>query len=148
MSRQRLRTWSPWSTTDAARALAIAAAGHVVWAVSWWMATQERAFERQMPAMNVAAVGFVIVAYAEVSWLLRSHRRIVDRRRRLLADDAFGAARTAADGLPGPDGVVAGPGLGLYHTRGCRFAVGRAWPTMAAAVAAAEGRQPCGVCRP
>lgn len=110
------------------------------------MAAREAAFPDQMPAVNVAVVGLVVVAYADASWLARAHRRIVERRRVLLARvvDGAGPAAPAASTK-----VVSGPGLGFYHRPGCGFAAARDWPLLPRdEVAARDAQRPCGVCRP
>lgn len=143
MSQAATRMWSPWSGAGGRRAVAVAAVGHGLWLLGWWMAAREAAFAEQIPAVNVAIVGMILVAYADGSWLVRSHRRIVRRRRAVLA--GLGRAEAvAADGTM----VVSGPGRGFYHRPGCGFTAGRDWPVLPAAVVTGRDQQPCGVCRP
>ena len=123
----------------------MAAIGHGLWLLGWWMVAREAAFSNQMSGTNVAIAGLVVVAYADASWLARSHRRIVERRRILLG--RIDGAPPLPDGPAASMSVIAGPERGYYHRPGCRFAAGREWPTIPLAEVGA-GQQPCGVCRP
>lgn len=144
MSHAAIRAWSPWKGAGGRRAAALLAVGHGLWLLGWWLAAREAAFSRQIPAVNVAVIGLIVVVYADASWLARSHRRIAERRRALLARLGPTEARSADQTR-----LVSGPGLGFYHRPGCGFAAGRDWPLLARDEVAAHGdQQPCGVCRP
>ena len=136
-----LRAWSPWAPADAIRWAAVAVVGHGLWFAGWWLAHRQAVFGDQVRWATLAVAGFIVAAYADVSWLLRARWSIVQRRRALLADDPEVEDVTA-------ERLVAGPGRDRFHRAGCALAAGRHWPTTTRDVALAAGQQPCGMCEP
>jgi hypothetical protein len=139
-----LRAWSPWAPAESVRWLALTLFGIVVWVAGWWGASREAALGSQVVWAVLAGAGFVVVALAEATWLLRARWRISRRTAGLLEVTKPAALEETDDA----DRVTVGPGLRLMHRMGCQLATGRGWRQVTRATAAREGRQPCGVCQP
>jgi hypothetical protein len=142
-----LRQWSPWSPADALRWALLGVLGTAVAVLAWWAVAHEPAFDHQVGWSSIGVAGFILAAYADVSWLLRARNAILARREAILpADDLVLAAAipsTAATAI-----IVGGPRLERFHRADCTLAAGKAWPVLERASAVAEGRRPCGVCAP
>jgi hypothetical protein len=147
-----LRAWSPWAPGEALRWAAMGIAGHAMWVVAMVSAQHEASFGHQMKWVTLGAGGFVVAAYADLTWLLRARWAIQQRRQALLPDIEGAVATAVAAGAPvertGTDAVVAGTGFDRFHQADCPLAVGKGWPELDRATAEAEGRRPCGVCAP
>jgi hypothetical protein len=141
-----LRRWSPWSPADALRWVAVGLIGYVIAALAWWFASREVTLNDQVGSAALGVGACALVAYANITWLLQGRFAIVQRRERLLP------AELASDGAAPPwdeqEGVVAGPGLALFHRPSCALVAGRDWPVLDRARGPRGGRVPCGICRP
>jgi hypothetical protein len=142
-----LHRWSPWSSAAARRWIAVGLVGYVVAALGWWFASREAALTDQVGFAALGVGGCAVVAYANITWLLQGRFAIVARRERLLSDAIPPAARLDRDGY-GEDGVVAGPGLALFHRPSCVLVAGRDWPVLDRTKGTRGDRRPCGICRP
>jgi hypothetical protein len=140
-----LRVVSPWSTTEGVRWAALVVAGGVIAALGSWMAARRADFDDQLWPTTITAVGLIVLAYGNITWLVRGRRTMLDRRRSAIADLA---ARVPGAVLPPAEIVVAGRGRTSFHRPDCAFAAGRSWPTSSRKAAEAKGRTPCRVCRP
>jgi hypothetical protein len=138
---------SPWSAEDLLRWAVLAVAGAAIAVAGWWEASGKVRFDGQVPFANVALVGLVIGAYAQLAWLLRGWRAVAERKAILLSHPVPGDDLEATGG-GSPERIVAVRGLSRYHRSDCPMAVAR--PVVAASKATheTEGRQPCGICRP
>jgi hypothetical protein len=147
-----LRAWSPWSPGEGLQWGAVLAVGHILCLVAWWLVSREAGFQHQARWAALSVAGFVVVAYADVSWLLRARWAVIQRRRSLLPDepgDPRGTvAVTAAIAPAQPSGVVLGEGLDHFHRPDCPLAVGKNWPPLDRDRAVAVGKRPCGMCEP
>jgi hypothetical protein len=121
--------------------------GAAVAGASCWEASGKVRFDSQVPFANVALVGLVIGAYAQLAWLFRGWRAVAERKARLSSHPVFGADLDVAVEVS-RSAIVAVEGLRLYHLAHCPLAVSRPVVTASRAEHEAEGRQPCGVCRP
>jgi hypothetical protein len=124
---------------------ALGVIGVAAWIVAWWSAAREASFNDQIPWATVAVAGFIVVAYADVTWLLRARTAIVQRREALLPADPPSPATVFPLAVAG-EVVVGGPGLDRFHSADCPLARGKGWPALELDAARAEGRRPCGVC--
>lgn len=141
-----LRVVSPWSGADAVRWFALLVVAHAVWAAGVLLPTTGDEFNDRITPVNLAVVGFIIAAYADVSWLVGGRARIVRRRRALLPDLTL-AAPPSAPGQ-GEGQLVAGPHLDLFHRSTCALVRGTTWPAITREGALEELRRPCQVCSP
>ena len=144
-----LLRWSPWAAGDTVRWLVFLTVGHAAWLAGWWGASREPGFNDQFPWAALSAAGLLLVAYGHVHWVLLARARIAGRRRARWPEDRWeqGLASVAADPAAGAL-VVAGPGTAHFHRPDCQFVAGKRWPELARPAAEAEGRAPCGACRP
>jgi hypothetical protein len=142
-----LRRWSPWSPAESLRWAALGVFGLAAWIVAWWSAAHKASFNDQIPWATVAVAGFILVAYADVTWLLRARNAIVQRREALLPADPPSLA-TVVPLAVASGSVVGGPGLDRFHRADCPLAAGKGWPTIDVDAARGEGRRACGVCAP
>jgi hypothetical protein len=140
-----LRAWSPWAPGEGLQWGVSLALGHVLCLVAWWLVSREAGFNHQARWAALSVAGFVVVAYADVSWLLRARWAVMQRRRRLLPDAAPEAAVVAS---PVGVGVVVGEGLVHFHRPDCPLAAGKGWRSVEREVALAGGRRRCGMCEP
>jgi hypothetical protein len=140
-----LRILSPWSPAEALRWLVIGVGGILVWAIAWWFSHREAAFAHQLQWVTLGIAGFIVVAWADVTWLMKARSSIVERRKLLLAD-VVGAAAPLTEAYGGS--LVAGPGLVNFHRSDCVIAVGKNWPEVDRHGAAASGQRPCEMCNP
>jgi hypothetical protein len=141
-----LRVWSPWAAAESVRWLALTVFGLVTWVIGWWVASRKAAFGDQVPWAIVTVGGFIIVAFADVTWLLRARWTVARRTAALLGD--FGATDQAPLDETPATRVLVGPGLRRMHRRGCHLAAGKDWRDISRTAAARDGREPCGACRP
>jgi hypothetical protein len=125
--------------------MAVGLVGYVLAALAWWFASRQAALTDQVGFAALGVGGCALVAYANITWLLQGRFAIVQRRRRLLADVTASSAPVAHED---DDGVVAGPGLALFHRPDCILVAGRGWPVLDGADGPEGGRLPCGICRP
>jgi hypothetical protein len=139
-----LARWSPWSRAEGLRWLVLAIVGHAAWLTAYVFALSESSFDHQIRWILLAVVGFLLVGFADVTWLLRGHLELIRRRSTILPVDSAPSKATESEAAQ----VVAGPDQALYHRAECLFVVGRDWPRLDRATAGAAGRKPCGVCRP
>ena len=140
---------SPWTGEDVLRWAATTAFAAAVCVVAWYLAGRDARFASQVGPANLAVAGLVIAGYAQAAWLLRGRRAVGLRSRRLLVVQPGKGARLPANRQSG-DGarLVAGPRLVYFHRPDCALTEGRRWPAAPAAEHVAQGRSPCGVCRP
>jgi hypothetical protein len=143
-----LRRWSPWSPADALRWIAVGLVGYVVAALGWWFASREAALDDQVGFAALGVGGCALVAYANITWLLQGRFAIVQRHRQLLSDVIAPVSKPFDHADADDDGVVAGPGLALFHRPDCVLVAGRGWPVLDGADGPRDGRVPCGICRP
>jgi hypothetical protein len=142
-----LRAWSPWSPGEGLQWGAILIVGHIVCLVAWWLVSREAGFQHQARWAALSMAGFVVVAYADVSWLLRARWAVLQRRRSLLPDEE--PTTVTAFVAPTQEGIVVlGEGLDHFHRPDCPLAVGKNWPTYDRDRALAAGKRPCGMCEP
>jgi hypothetical protein len=141
------RPESPWSAEDLLRWTVVVVAGAGVTAAGWWAAAGKVRFDSQVPFANVALLGLLIGAYAQLAWLVRGWRAVADRKAVLLSHPALGTAgELAVSGSR--ETLVAVRGLRRYHRADCPLAVARQVVPAPKAAHETEGRQPCGICRP
>src|SRR5438132_1697237 len=114
-----LRVWSPWSPAEGLRWLTLVIVGPVVCLVAWLLAANEGVFGHQVKWAALSMGGFLVVAYADVIWLLRARWSIVQRRQRLFPDEPVPATRSAAPDTGRAALVVAGDGLDHFHLPDC-----------------------------
>ena len=143
-----LRAWSPWAPGEAIRWVVAGLAGHVVWFAGFWLARYEASFGGQIKWATLAAGGFVLAAYADITWLLRARWAILQRRAALLPDLEVVASTVIVAAEPSVPLVVAGAGLARFHRPDCRLARDKSWSPSQREVALAAGQLPCGVCHP
>jgi hypothetical protein len=142
-----LRALSPWSPTESLRALAVVLVGAGAVGLGWHRVVDEPRWNDQVGSVALAGVGFVLVGFAAVTWVLRGRNAIALRRRALLPD-VQALPRQARSSSVGAELLVAHPTLGPYHRASCPMAAGRGWPTVQATAMTRAGRRPCGVCEP
>jgi hypothetical protein len=142
-----LRAWSPWAPGEGLQWGVFLALGHVLCLVAWWLVSREAGFNHQARWAALGVAGFVVVAYADVSWLLRARWAVMQRRRRLLPDSPPDSVPAAVVGLVG-SGVVVGEGLVHFHRPDCPLAAGKGWRLVDREAALAGGRRQCGMCEP
>jgi hypothetical protein len=142
------RGWSPWAPGDAIRWLALAIVGHAAAFAGWWFASRDGVFDAQLQPAALGVAGAVIAVFAHVSWLLKAHQELVERRHRLWPEDTV--ARAGVGGpltAPDPASVVVLSQAGdRMHRPDCQLVVAKGWPVVDRA--AARGRRACEVCRP
>jgi hypothetical protein len=140
-----LRTVSPWSPAEAIRWVFIVLVGIAVTAVAWWFSHRQAASTHQLGWVALGIAGFVAVAWADVTWLMKARSSIVERRKALLPDDLPVAVPTTAlyASL-----LVAGADLLNFHRSDCVLAAGKGWEPVLRREAMANGQRPCGMCEP
>jgi hypothetical protein len=146
------RGWSPWAPGDAIPWLALALVGHVTAFAGWWFASRDAVFDDQLQPAALGVAGAVIAVFAHVSWLLKAHQELIERRQRLWPDEAIAFA-AEVDGVGGPlagprpaAAVVLSQAGDRMHRPDCQLVVGKGWPVVDRADA--RDRRPCEVCRP
>lgn len=140
------RLWSPWAPADAVRWAAWATVGHVL-VVAMWIANMATAPElsRRVGLLTIAVGGFIIVAFADIAWLMRARWGIRSHRTRVLAElFALVHDGEASDA----DTLVAGPTQNLFHRADCPLARGKRWTAISSAQADDRALLPCGICKP
>jgi hypothetical protein len=150
MGRRLLQAMSPWAPAETMRLATVSILGVLLVCLGWWAAHREVALGRQVRWATLAVSGLIICGYGIVSWLMRAHWSIMQRRESLLPDTVVRRPDVSPD-LPHTNGtaaVIVGPGGRLFHRHGCALTAGRGWGSIARSSALAEDRQPCGVCRP
>jgi hypothetical protein len=141
-----LRAWSPWSPGEGLQWGAVLVVGHILCLVAWWLVSREAGFQHQARWAALSVAGFVVVAYADVSWLLRARWAVIQRRRSLLPDDPDKPVAVTVPAQSG--GVLLGEGLDHFHRPDCPLAAGKNWPSHDRDGVLAAGKRPCGMCEP
>lgn len=139
-----LRTWSPWAPADTIRWMVIWLVGIILWAFAWWFSAAESNFFDQTRWISLAVAAFLLVAWGEISWLMRARASVVQRELRLF--DSFEQQDLAAP--PSEVFLVAGNGLLHFHRSDCVLALGKEWPAISRDIAVRDGLRACGVCDP
>jgi hypothetical protein len=140
-----LRAWSPWAPGEGLQWGVFLVLGHGLCLVAWWLASREAGFDHQAGWAALAVGGFVVVAYGDVSWLLRARWAVMQRRRRLLPDAVDFPVSVS---VPVGGGVVVGEGLVHFHRPDCPLAAGKGWRSVDREAALVDGRRECGMCEP
>lgn len=145
-----LRVLSPWAPAETVRLAAVNVLGVLLVGLGWWAAHQEVALGRQVRWATLAVSGLIISGYGIVSWLMRAHWSIMQRRESLVPDTLVRESTVSPDPghAHGTATVIVGPGGRLFHRHGCALTAGRRWASVDRSSALAGDRQPCGVCRP
>jgi hypothetical protein len=133
---------TPWHWADAVKAAGLIAIGAILWFIGWYEVSDRAAMDDQIPPLNLAIVGVLIIGSGQASWFLAGRRAVGARRRVLLG----------AEAKPSPvrvmtDDRFAG-GERFYHRIDCAMLTDRHWSPTSRAAHEADGREPCGVCKP
>jgi hypothetical protein len=156
-----------WGAEDLLRWVITVGLGGIVVVVAWYVAAGQATFSQQVAPLDAAIAGLLLSGIGNLAWLLHG-RRALGERRALLLPDVAPATTVDAPALPDeteaelvaaatpPAGTVlagevflAGAGMERYHRPDCALAAGRTgWTTATRQEHEAEGRRPCGVCRP
>jgi hypothetical protein len=138
---------SPWSADQALRLVGLVGSGAVMCVVAWGVASGRASLGDQVGWASLAVGGLVVAFFGQVSWLLNGRRALGERSMHLLGRPAprsavgLGIRSTASQ-------LVGGEGLRWYHRADCQLARGQSWSVASRSAHEADGRQPCGVCRP
>jgi hypothetical protein len=138
---------SPWSADQLLRVVGLVVSGAVMCGVAWGVASGRAHFGDQVGWVSLAVGGLVVAFFGQASWLLNGRRAVGERSIHLLGRPprratAGGGVRSRASQL------VGGEGLRWYHRSDCPLARAQVWPVASRSEHEADGRQPCGVCRP
>lgn len=115
--------------------------------------------ERLVLLMNVAGLGLVLALAGNAVFLLAGLRQVGRLRTALLVRpggerrdapvvDATTSLPMVADPHPGTGTLVAAPAMTRFHLASCPAAAGKPVTAAPRSEHEAEGRQPCGMCRP
>jgi hypothetical protein len=140
-------TGSPWSADQALRVVGLVGAGAVMCVVAWVVTSGQANFGDQVGWVSLAVGGLVVAFFGQASWLLNGRRAVGERSMLLLGRPRHRAlvglgVRSTASRL------VGGDALRWYHRADCPLARVAGWPPASRSTHEADGRQPCGVCRP
>jgi hypothetical protein len=117
--------------------------------VAWVLMSGEPSFSRQAGPASLGVGGLLVTCYAHVAWVLRGRWAIGFRSRDLLAGmTTLPAAVAAGPTAQSRETLVAGHNMRYFHRDKCPLAAGRGWASASAERHVADGRQPCGMCRP
>lgn len=136
------------------RWVGMSAVGFVLYAVAWYLASEQAGSAAQMGPVNLGVAGLAVFGAANTMWLMRGHRAVRIRARAIVSssfgdprvEEQSGTADPLLNGAP-DDVVVAGAGL-HYHRIDCPMAQGRGWSERTRVEVVAGGKHPCGICRP
>lgn len=137
-----LTSSSPWRGADAVKAAGLIALGAILWAIGWYEVSDRAAMADQIPPMNLAVVGVLIIGAGQASWFLAGRRAVGLRRRALLGAEA----KPGVTAKVSPD-LFAGTER-FFHRLDCAMVSDRAWTPTPRAAHEAQGRTACGVCAP
>ena len=112
--------------------------------MAWTLAARRARFDDQVAFVSLAVAGLVTAFFGQTLWLLTG-RRAIGWRTQLMLGGLVPAGTVHQAVAPE---LVGGTGLCWYHSADCALAAGQGWPVMARADHEADGRGPCGVCRP
>jgi len=141
-----------WSSRDLARWGSVVSVAGVGCFVAWYLAAGDTSYNKQVGPIDLAMVGLLVAAAANIGFLLVGRRAIGVRRRMLVGEAAPVLARSVAPVagtiVPLQTSLVGAPGLRHFHRADCVLAHGRDWPAVTRSEHEAAGRTACGVCRP
>jgi hypothetical protein len=126
----------------------LAVLGAAVFLVGNGMVGSEKVYDDQVPGMNLAIVGVVLVNAAGALLLLAGRRSVTTRRVSVLGSVPAARQAVILTAPAGSDRLVGGQGLIHFHRADCAMAAGRNWPELDRAAHERAGRTACGVCKP
>lgn len=132
----------------------MSAVGFVLYAVAWYLASEQAGSAAQMGPVNLGVAGLAVFGVANTMWLMRGQRAVRIRARASVSSSLGDPRVEKQSGMVDPllnevsdSGVVAGVGL-HYHRIDCPMAQGREWSERTRVEVVAGGKRPCGICRP
>ena len=139
----------PWRLYDVLVVYAATALGFGLLVVAYWGASSTAEMSRQLPWVNVAIVGIMVLGTGNAVWLLNGRRAVGERRRRLVADPEMGdGEHPGAVTSVVTDRPVAAAGMRHYHRPDCQLVAGKSVRATTLAQHRRARRQPCGMCQP
>lgn len=141
--RREVPAASPWHWADAVKSAGLIAIGSILWFIGWFQVSDRAAMDDQIPPMNLAIVGILVVGFGQASWFLAGRRAVGARRCQLLGAEAKPSPQRAVV----TDDLFAGAER-LYHRLDCAMLADRGWTPTVRAAQESAGRTPCGVCKP
>ena len=143
------RAWPPWRPVDLVLLVATTSIGLAVLATGWWGVSGTARLSHQLPWLNLAVAGLIVLGAGNGLWLMAGRRAIATRRRHLL--DAWAHVEVATLEVH-PNGSEPQPvwatGMTHYHRPTCQLVEGKGASAASVATHHRAGRQPCGMCRP
>lgn len=139
----------PWTPRWTLGVGAAAAAGALLCAAAWTLASGRAAVDDQIGFAGLSVLGLTIAFCGNVVWLSQGRRAVGERAEVLLGDVGARATRAPVVTEDTPSGdLVGGSGLRWFHRRECPIAAGQPWPAAPREEHERAGRAPCRVCRP
>lgn len=135
----------PWQDSDVLMVAVTAVLGLMAIVGAWFGASGSLVLRHQMVWLNIAIAGFAVTSGGLALWLLRSRRRVGERRIGLVSWEP--AVAEELDDPPAPAGhtaaleLVRGTGMSRVHLAECPLLDGK----QALPATLADG-EPCGVC--
>lgn len=119
--RRWLRVLAPWDPIEAVRWIGVGAVGCLLTVAGWIWTAHTVAMNDAVTPMNVCIAGFIVCAYANLSFVVRARRTNTARRIDLLRLPTPHAERGAATSAS----WVVAAGSPPYHAADCRIVVDR-----------------------
>lgn len=143
---------SAWSAEDLLRWLVVLVTGITMIIAAGLLASSRASLGHQVPPVDLAIAGAVVIAAGNGVWLVRGRRRVGQRMRalsmrvRLLLDTTRLPAGASTRNPEGEYSFV--PGLRYFHQDDCHIFKARLGDRASRHEHELAGRNPCPVCRP
>ncbi len=141
-------TQTPWTRANVLKVVLLAAVGAVLWAVGWYRVAERPALDDQISPLNLAILGWLVIAVGYASWFTAGRRAVGARRRALLTFAADLQERVSVRAVPTTDADVFVGAERYFHRPQCAMVTDRSWAPHPPAEHERAGRVPCGLCVP